>query len=94
MVLLRLLANILIYSALVLLVYWGLVQDIMALWLAIGFTVISVILFVVTADVRRSRQRDNLKIFDAWDLWYLTDLLEIPFQLLGWLFKNIWRMFD
>ena len=94
MVLLRLLANILFYSAIGLIVYWALTENISALWLAIIFAIISALLFIYTADVRRSRRDSDVDIYDGWDFWLLTELLEIPLRLLIWLFKSLWRTFD
>ena len=94
MVLLRLLANILFYSALGLIVYWALTKDISALWLAIIFAIISALLLVYTTDSRRSRRHNDIDIYDRWDFWFLTELLEIPLRLLIWLFKSLWRIFD
>ena len=94
MVLLRLLANILLYLSLGLLVYWALVADITALWLAIAFALIGGMLFIVTADVRRSRRQSNADFTDTWDLWLLAELIEIPLRLLAWLFRSLWRIFD
>lgn len=94
MVLLRLLANILFYTAIGLIVYWALTEDMNALWLAIIFAIISALLFIYTADVRRSRRHSDIDICDGWDFWSLTELLEIPLRLLIWLFKSLWRIFD
>ncbi len=94
MVLLRLLADILLYLAVGLIVYFYFTNDIKSLLLAIGFGIISGLLFMYTADVRRSRQHRDIEPYNLWDFWYLTDLLEIPLRLLVWLFKSLWRVFD
>ena len=64
MVLLRLLANTLLYSALFLIVYWALIDDVIALWIAISFAIISALLFMYTADVKRSQRRSNNESYD------------------------------
>ena len=94
MVLLRLLANILFYSAIGLIVYWALTKDLSALFLAIIFAIISALLFIYSADVRRSRGHSHVDPYDAWNLWFLAELLEIPLRLVIWLFKSLWRIFD
>lgn len=94
MVLLRLLADVLLYLALGLVVYWALADNITALWLAIIFAIISGLLFMYTADIRRTHRRREIEPYDVWDFWYLTELLEIPLRLLIWLFKSLWRIFD
>ncbi len=94
MVLLRLLADILLYLALGLVAYWFFTEEITALWIAIGFGIISILLFVFTTDVRRSSRRQSTSAWDIWDWFYFIDVLEIPFQVLGWLLKRLWRIFD
>ena len=91
MVLLRLLADILFYLALGLLVYWYFTEDITALWIAIVAGILSVILFIYTSDVKRTRRHDSNSI---WDWLSFIDLLEIPFSLFRWVFMSLWRIFD
>ena len=94
MVLLRLLADILLYLTFGLLVYWFFTSDITALWMAIGSGIVSALLFIYTADINRSRCNRRSEPSSIWDWLYFIDLLEIPFYLIGWLFRSLWRIFD
>ena len=94
MALLRLLANIFLYLALGLFAYWFFTQETTALWLAIGSGLLSVLLFIYTSDVKRSRRRHGYEPSSIWDCWFYSDLLEIPFYLVLWLFKRLWHIFD
>ncbi len=94
MVLLRLLADILFYLALGLIAYWFFTADTTALWVAIGSGVFSAILFIYTADIRRSRRSSRLDPSSIWDWLYFIDIIEIPFYIIGWLFRSLWRVFD
>lgn len=94
MVLLRLLADILLYLTFGLLVYWFVTSDIIALWMAIGSGIVSALLFIYTADINRSRRYRHSEPSDIWDWFDFIDLLEIPFYLIGWLFRSLWRIFD
>lgn len=90
MILLRLLADILLYLALGLFIYWLFTDNTTALWMAIGCGLASLILFVFTYDIRRYREGS----FGIWDWLFYIDLLEIPFRILLWLFRGLWRIFD
>ncbi len=94
MVLLRLLADILLYLTFALLVYWFFINDITALWIAIGSGIISALLFMYTADINRSRRHRPSNPSGIWDWFDFIDIIEIPLRLLWWLFSNIWRIFD
>ena len=94
MILLRLLADILLYLTLGLLVYWFFNSDITALWIAIGSGIISALLFIYTADINRSRCNHRSNSSRIWDWLDFIDIVEIPIRLLWWLFTNIWRIFD
>ncbi len=95
MALLRLLADMLLYLALALLVYWYFTDDIItALWIAIGSGVVSALLFMFTADIRHLQRQRKSGAWDLWDLWIISDLLEIPFRIILWLFRGLWRIFD
>ena len=91
LVLLRLLADILLYLTLGLLVYWYFTEDITALFSAIASGIISALLFIITSDIKHSRRNRRS---DIWDWWFYADILEIPFYFIGWLFKSLWRIFD
>ena len=94
MVLLRLLADILLYLTFALLVYWFFINDITTLWIAIGSGIISALLFMYTADINRSRRNRHSNPSRIWDWFDFIDIIEIPLRLLWWLFSNIWRIFD
>lgn len=94
LVLLRLLADILLYLTLGLLVYWYFTEDITALFSAIASGIISALLFIFTSDIRQSRRQRNRNADVIWDWWFYADILEIPFYFIGWLFKRLWRIFD
>ncbi|MGP9506004.1 hypothetical protein ACT3R9_06275 [Psychrobacter sp. AOP42-A1-21] len=94
MVLLRLLADILFYLALGLLAYWFVTKDTTALWAAIASGVLSAILFIYTADIRRSRRSHYSESSSIWDWLYWIDIIEIPFYVIGWLLRSLWRVFD
>lgn len=94
MVLLRLLADALFYLALGLLAYWFFTADTTALWIAIGSGVFSALLFTYTADIRRSRRSGRLEPSSIGDWSYFIDIIEIPFYVIGWLFRSLWRVFD
>ena len=94
MVLLRLLADILLYLTLGLLVYWYFTEDITALFIAIASGVISALLFIITTDIKQSRRNRRSEPSSIWDWLYLIDILEIPFYLIGWLSRSLWRVFD
>ncbi|OXL28021.1 hypothetical protein CAN34_01155 [Psychrobacter sp. DAB_AL32B] len=94
MVLLRLLADILLYLTFGLLVYWFFSNDITALWIAISSGIISALLFIYTADINRSRRYRHSEPSHIWDWFDFIDIVEIPLRLLWWLFSNIWRIFD
>ncbi|MCG3880751.1 hypothetical protein [Psychrobacter sp. Ps3] len=96
MALLRLIADILCYLTLGLLLYWYLSEDTAALLIAIVSGVVSFLLFIITTDIRQSqrKRKQDREAYDIWDFWYLTDLLEIPFRMIIWLFKSLWRIFD
>lgn len=94
MILLRLLADILLYLALGLVAYWFFTKDITALWIAIASGVVSFILFIVTADIKQSRRQRHSDPSTMWDWLYFIELLEIPFQIMLWLLRGLWRIFD
>lgn len=94
LVLLRLLADILLYLSLGLLVYWYFTQDTTALLIAIASGVISALLFIITTDIKQSRRHRHSEPSSIWDWLYFIDILEIPFYLLGWLLRSLWRVFD
>ena len=94
MVLLRLLADILLYLTFGLLVYWFFTDDMTALFIAIASGVISALLFIYTADINRSRRNRHSEPSDIWDWFDFIDIVEIPLRLLWWLFSNLWRIFD
>lgn len=94
MVLLRLLADILLYLTLGLLVYWYFTEDITALFIAIASGVISALLFIITTDIKHSRRNQRSEPSNIWDWLYFIDILEIPLYLIGWLFRSLWRVFD
>lgn len=94
MVLLRLLADILLYLTLGLLAYWFFTDDITALWIAIGCGIISALLFIYTADINRSRRYRHSEPSSIWDWFDFIDIVEIPLRLLWWLFSSLWRIFD
>ena len=94
MVLLRILADILIYLALGLIAYWYFTDDITAIWIALGSGIISALLFMYTAEIKRSRRNRHSEPSNIWDWLYFIDILEIPFYLIGWLFRSLWRVFD
>lgn len=96
MALLRLIADILLYLALALLVYWYFTEDMTALLIAIASGIGSFLLFVITSDIKQSRRQPNQgNTADLiWDLWFYTDLLELPFRLIGWLLSKLWHIFD
>ena len=94
MILLRLLADILLYLTFGLLVYLFFTNDITALWIAIGSGIISALLFIYTANINRSRRHRHSNPSSIWDWFDFIDIIEIPLRLLWWLFSNIWRIFD
>lgn len=94
MVLLRLLADILLYLALGLLAYWFFTDDITALWIAIGSGISSILLFMYTADINRSRRYRHSESSGIWDWFDFIDIVEIPLRLLWWLLSSLWRIFD
>ena len=94
MVLLRLLADILIYLALGLVGYWYFTDDTTAIWIALGSGIISALLFMYTAEIKRSRRNRHSEPSSIWDWLYFIDILEIPIYLIGWLFRSLWRVFD
>ncbi|WP_435978755.1 hypothetical protein [Psychrobacter sp. DM4] len=94
MVLLRLLADILIYTAFGLIIYWYVTSDTTALWIAIGCGVFGILLIWFTADIRPSQRQRRHTSSDMWDWLYFIDILEIPFYVIGWLFRGLWRIFD
>ncbi|WLP95311.1 hypothetical protein [Psychrobacter sp. M13] len=96
MVLLRLLADILLYLALGSLAYWYFTADMTALLIAIASGVISFLLFMITTDIRQSqhKRKHNIDAYDIWNWWFFVELLEIPLRLLVWLLKSLWRVFD
>lgn len=94
MVLLRFLADILFYLALGLLAYWFFSSDIIALWAAIGSGILSAILFMYTSNIKRSRRNYHSEPLSVYDWAFYMDLLEIPFRIVSWAFKSLWRIFD
>lgn len=94
MALLRLIADILCYLTLGLLLYWYLSEDTAALLIAIVSGVVSFLLFIITTDIKHSQRKQNSKAHDIWDWWFVADILEIPFRMIVWLFKSLWRIFD
>ncbi|MFZ2844285.1 hypothetical protein [Psychrobacter sp.] len=94
MVLLRLLADILLYLTFGLLVYWYFTEDVTALFIAIASGVISALLFIITTDIKQSRRNRRSDPSSIWDWLYFIDIVEIPLRLLWWLFSNLWRIFD
>ena len=93
-VLLRLLADILLYLTVGLLVYWYFTEDITALFIAIASGVISALLFIITTDIKQSRRNHRSEPSSIWDWLYFIDILEIPLYVIGWLFRSLWRVFD
>ena len=94
MVLLRLLADILLYLTFGLLAYWFFTDDMTALFIAIASGVISALLFIITTDIKQSRRNRRSEPSSIWDWLYFIDILEVPFYLIGWLFRSLWRIFD
>lgn len=94
MILLRLLADILIYTAFGLIIYWYMTSDITALWIAIGCALIGILLFWFTADIKPTSRRQRHVDWDAWDWFFFIDIVEIPFYVIAWLFRSLWRVFD
>ena len=94
MVLLRLLADILLYLTFGLLAYWFFTDDMTALFIAIASGVISALLFIITTDIKQSRRNRRSEPSDIWDWFDFIDIVEIPLRLLWWLFSNLWRIFD
>ena len=94
MVLLRLLADILLYLTVGLLVYWYFTEDITVLFIAIASGVISALLFIITTDIKQSRRNRRSEPSSIWDCLYFIDILEIPLYVIGWLFRSLWRVFD
>jgi VanZ family protein len=66
-VLLRLLADILLYLTVGLLVYWYFIEDITALFIAIASGVISALLFIITTDIKQSRRNRRSEPSSIWD---------------------------
>lgn len=94
MILLRLLANILLYLTIGLLVYWHFSENITALFIAIASAVTSALLFIITTDVKQSRNNRRSDPSGMWDWLNFIDIVEIPFYLIGWLLRSLWRVFD
>ena len=94
MVLLRLLADILLYLIVGLLVYWYFTEDITALFIAIASGVISALLFIITTDIKQTRRNHRSEPSSIWDWLYFIDILEMPFYLIGWPFRSLSRVFD
>ena len=94
MVLLRLLADTLLYLTFGLLAYWFFTDDMTALFIAIASGVISALLFIITTDIKQSRRNRRSEPSSIWDWLYFIDILEVPFYLIGWLFRSLWRIFD
>lgn len=96
MALLRLSADILFYLALGLLVYWYSTEDVTALLIVTASGVISFVLFVITIDIKQSQRKrhQNSSAYEVWDWFYIINLIELPFRLIGWLLSSLWRIFD
>lgn len=94
MISLRLLADILLYLALGLFAYWYFTDDMNALFIAIGCGIASALLFMLTADIRNLQRQRKSGRWDIWDFWIISDLLEIPFRIILWLLRSLWRIFD
>ena len=62
--------------------------------IAIASAVISVLLFTITTDVKQSRNNRRSEPSSMWDWLNFIDIVEIPFYLIGWLLRSLWRVFD
>ena len=94
MILVRLLADILLYVALGLLAYCFIAQNTSVLWLAVGSLIISLTILIFTDDFRRLQRNRKSGGWDVWDWWFFVELLEIPFRIIIWLSSRLWHIFD